>query len=106
MFSAQIYKLAKDYSDIEKEVKVQRYVIPSDKDGYVDTFEDNEVADGNFVTEQHRWEDSKLDYAVMKFGAKDAKKVCKFFFFIYTFVINVMLIFEVDKACIRLLPHP
>lgn len=60
---------------MEKEVKEQRYVIPSDKDGYVDTFQDNEVNDGSFVTEQHRWEDAKLGYAVMKFGAKDAKEV-------------------------------
>jgi len=52
--------------------------MPSDKDGYTDTFEDKTVTDGSFVTEQHRWEDSKLDYAVMKFGAKDAKKVCFF----------------------------
>ena len=50
--------------------------MPSDKDGYTDTFDDKTVTDGSFVTEQHRWEDSKLDYAVMKFGAKDAKKVC------------------------------
>ena len=49
--------------------------MPSDKEGYVDTHQDNEVTDGSFVTEQRRWEDSKLDHAVMKFGAKDAKKV-------------------------------
>ena len=60
---------------MENEVKEQRYVIPSDKDGYVDTFQDNEVTDGSFITEQHRWEDAKLGYAVMKFGAKDVKEV-------------------------------
>ena len=48
--------------------------MPSDKDGYVDTYKDEEITEGNFVTEQHRWEDSKLGFAVMKFGAKDAKK--------------------------------
>lgn len=73
-YKKKIYKLAKDYADVEAEVKVQRYVIPSDKDGYVDTFEDDAPTDGNFVTEQHRWEDAKLDYAVMKFGSKDAKR--------------------------------
>jgi len=73
-YKKKIYKLATDYSEVDAEEKVQRYVIPSDKDGYVDTFTDEPVADGNFVTEQHRWEDSKLGYAVMKFGSKDAKK--------------------------------
>ena len=59
---------------MEEEVKVQRYVIPSDKDGYVDTFEEENTGEGNFVTEQHKWEDAKIDYAVMKFGSKDAKQ--------------------------------
>jgi len=73
-YKKKIYKIATDYAEVEKEVKVQRYVMPSDKDGYVDTFEDKTVTDGSFVSEQHRWEDSKLDTAVMRFGAKDAKQ--------------------------------
>ena len=52
---------------------MQRYVIPSDKDGYTDTFVEEQQAQ-TFVSEQHRWEDSKIDHAVMKFGSKDAQK--------------------------------
>ena len=72
-YKKKILKIVKDYSEVEKEEKVQRYVIPSDKDGLIDTFEEEPITEGNFVSEQHKWEDSKLHYAVMKFGSKDAK---------------------------------
>ena len=47
--------------------------MPSDKDGLVDTFQEEVVTDNSFVSEQHRWEAAKLEKARMKFGAKDAK---------------------------------
>ena len=72
-YKKKIYKLATDYEDVSQEIKVKRYVMPDADQQYVDTFEEKEVADGNIVTEQHKWEDNKLDYAVMKFGSKDAK---------------------------------
>ena len=72
-YKKKILKIVKDYGEVEKEEKVKRYIIPSDKDGLVDNFEEEQITEGNFVSEQHRWEDAKLDYAVMKFGSKDAK---------------------------------
>ncbi|XP_065644374.1 pre-mRNA-splicing factor ATP-dependent RNA helicase DHX16 [Hydra vulgaris] len=73
-YKKKIYNLAKDYDNVSAEVKLQRYVIPSDKDGYTDTFVEEPQVAQTFVSEQHRWEDSKIDHAVMKFGSKDAQK--------------------------------
>jgi len=72
-YKKKILNIVKDYNAVEQEEKEQRYVMPSDKDGLVDTFQDEVVTDNSFVSEQHRWEASKLEKAVMKFGAKDAK---------------------------------
>lgn len=72
-YKKKILNIVKEYSEVDKVEKVQRYAIPSDKTGLVDTFQEEESKSGQFLSEQHKWEDYKVDHAVMKFGAKDAK---------------------------------
>ena len=57
VYKKNVYKLASGLEEVTHEEHVQRYIVPSDKEKFIDTFEDEEdkvIASGGGVSEQRR----------------------------------------------------
>lgn len=78
-YRKKVYNLAQEHAKAGQLEKVQRYEMPQENQKPAKYDDDLTVEELGPNYEQKKWEEDKLGYAVMKFGAKDAKdksKVC------------------------------
>ena len=76
-YKKKMYQLATDFEKIGEREKVKRYVMPKENEQFMDTLEEEDNVEMGFTSNQKKWEENKIDHAVMKFGAKDAKTKLK-----------------------------
>ena len=77
-YKKKVFNLALEHAKAGELEKVQRYEMPQENQKPA-KYDDTTVEELGPNYEQKKWEEDKLGYAVMKFGAKDAKaknKVC------------------------------
>lgn len=77
-YKKKVYNLALEHAKAGELEKVQRYEMPQENQKPA-KYDDATVEELGPNYEQKKWEEDKLGYAVMKFGAKNAKdksKVC------------------------------
>ena len=73
-YKRKVFSLAKEHDKAGELEKVQRYEMPKDNQApakYDQIIEEGDIGPNS---EQKKWEEEKLGYARMKFGAKDAKQ--------------------------------
>lgn len=75
-YKKKVYSLAVEHAKAGELEKVQRYEMPQENKKPA-KYDDTTVEELGPNYEQKKWEQDKLDYAVMKFGAKDAKQKSK-----------------------------
>lgn len=71
-YKKKIYHLAAEHAKAGELEKVQRYEMPQENQKPA-KYDESAVEELGPNYEQKKWEEDKLGYAVMKFGAKDAK---------------------------------
>lgn len=71
-YKKKIYRLAAEHAKAGELEKVQRYEMPQENQKPA-KYDESAVEELGPNYEQKKWEEDKLGYAVMKFGAKDAK---------------------------------
>ena len=71
-YKKKVYSLAVEHAKAGEIEKVQRYEMPHENQKPA-KYDDTNVEEVGPNYEQKKWEEDKLGYAVMKFGAKDAK---------------------------------
>ena len=72
-YKKKVYNLALEHAKAGELEKVQRYEMPQENKQPA-KYDDTTVEELGPNYEQKKWEEDKLGYAVMKFGAKDAKE--------------------------------
>ncbi|XP_067055745.1 pre-mRNA-splicing factor ATP-dependent RNA helicase DHX16-like isoform X2 [Acropora muricata] len=75
-YKKKVYNLALEHSKAGELEKVQRYEMPQENQKPA-KYDEETVEERGPNYEQKKWEEDKLGYAVMKFGAKDAKHKSK-----------------------------
>ena len=75
-YKKKVYSLAVEHAKAGEIEKVQRYEMPQENKKPA-KYDDTTVEELGPNYEQKKWEEDKLGYAVMKFGAKDAKQKSK-----------------------------
>lgn len=71
-YKKKVFSLAVEHAKAGELEKVQRYEMPQENQKPA-KYDDTTVEELGPNYEQKKWEEDKLGYAVMKFGAKDAK---------------------------------
>lgn len=71
-YKKKVYNLALEHAKAGELEKVQRYEMPQENQKPA-KYDESTLEELGPNYEQKKWEEDKLDYAVMKFGAKDAK---------------------------------
>jgi len=72
-YKKKVFHLAVEHAKAGELEKVQRYEMPQENQKPA-KYDDTVVEELGPNYEQKKWEEDKLGYAVMKFGAKDAKE--------------------------------
>lgn len=75
-YKKKVYSLAVEHAKAGELEKVQRYEMPQENKKPA-KYDDTTLEELGPNYEQKKWEEDKLGYAVMKFGAKDAKQKSK-----------------------------
>ena len=75
-YKKKVYNLALEHAKAGELEKVQRYEMPQENQKPA-KYDEETVEELGPNYEQKKWEEDKLGYAVMKFGAKDAKHKSK-----------------------------